>query len=778
MVLAHALKNGGVRDGVTVSGTSKKLAVLVGEGRLSRESLEELANLFDYIIPVPIISGTAPDNLQLLGRLELNETFTKINLWKQTQFNKIVYLDADILPIVPPDELFEIDAAFAASPDIGWPDCFNSGVMLLKPSQESYEELLRLVQSGQSFDGADQGLLNTHFEGKWHRLPFTYNCTPSASYQYTPAYRHFGSKVSMVHFIGDSKPWGHRADNYDSMSFGEHVQNWWNVWDKHYVPKGSEKKTSLSHYKLPTGSMTATHEQISHWTPPPPIIVSGTQQHEGNNQSQEDRSATPTPQSVAATTQPASEPALVVVLRPEVDPHRPIATRVFQDQPSNKPGPPQEEFQKTWGAPSNVSSPIIPILQQSAMRPHYQHDAPFKVEDPMRPSTPESTRPPPTFGQNTSYQPTFVVGGTSYVHRSEDPYAEDIQPDDEACHVSSEPTYVPPFEAPKSEWDPARSPPPINSSPEAYNITFQTYKNEWDMISTAVQKKSISRKIRHQERYSTRPAQEEPPPQMPVYQIPGVKPVFPWELRAQPPTRVWADDPVPVDQTHEFDSEGIRSDDDDESTASFEELDEEGMSDTDSGAERMSWGDFGVNQWDAIPAISKYVSALQRHNPQFKPDHMDVTQQDPLYDERPPLPLIPNPLRRRNFRGSSQRQWGYPSAAGIPPPDKWDPNAKLDDLRQLPVSFLQRQTKRQGSGEQNQQWYYTLHNTPPTNFRGDSTRSKKSPTSRDVLADGPKIFYDKETQWERMAGWTVDVGTQTEHKEEKGVHEEEVGVVD
>ena len=75
--------------------------------------------------------------------------------------------------------------------------------MLLKPSQEIYDELHRLVQSGQSFDGdyskeilhvmwqlliiyyvgADQGLLNTHFEGKWHRLPFTYNCTPSASYQ-------------------------------------------------------------------------------------------------------------------------------------------------------------------------------------------------------------------------------------------------------------------------------------------------------------------------------------------------------------------------------------------------------------------------------------------------------------------------------------------------------------------------------------------------------------------------------------------------------------------
>ncbi|KAF8418221.1 nucleotide-diphospho-sugar transferase [Tirmania nivea] len=670
MVLAHALKDGGVRNGVSVPGTSKKLAVLVGEGRLSRQSLDELVTLFDYIIPVPIISGTASDNLQLLGRLELNETFTKINLWKQTQFNKIIYLDADILPIVPLDELFEVDAAFAASPDIGWPDCFNSVVMLLRPSQETYEELHRLVQSGQSFDGADQGLLNTHFEGKWHRLPFTYNCTPSASYQYTPAYRHFGSKVSVVHFIGASKPWDNRADNYNSVSFGEHVQNWWNVWDKHYVPKGSEKTTTWSHYKPPSayektgaltgppaGSVTVTHEKVANWAPPPPIIVP------------EDRSTTPTPQSVAVEDRaPTPKPTAqkpVVVSRPEVAPHRPVATRVFQDQPSNKPGARQEEFQKTWGAPSNVSSPIIPILKQSAVRPHYQHDAPFKVQDPMRPSTPESTHPIPTFNQHASYQPTFTVGGTTYVHRSDDPYTEEIQPDDEASCASSETTYVPPFEAPKSEWDPARSPPPANSSPEAYNITFQTYKNEWDMISTAVQKKSMPRKNRHKEQYSTRPAQEESQPQT---QIPGVKPVFPWEHRAQPPTRVWADDPVPGGRN----SDEIRSDDDDESTTSFEEFDDEGLSDTESGSERMGWGDFGVNQWDAIPAISQYVSALQRHNPQFKFDQTSATQQNPLYDdERPPLPVTTNPLRRRNLRGSSQKQWGYPSAPGITPPDKW-----------------------------------------------------------------------------------------------------------
>lgn len=71
----------------------------------------------------------------------------------------------------------------------------------MKPSQETYEDLNRLAQTGQSFDGrltfnseeslvltnvcigADQGLLNNYFESKWYRLSFSYNCTPSGSYE-------------------------------------------------------------------------------------------------------------------------------------------------------------------------------------------------------------------------------------------------------------------------------------------------------------------------------------------------------------------------------------------------------------------------------------------------------------------------------------------------------------------------------------------------------------------------------------------------------------------
>ncbi|CAI4212997.1 unnamed protein product [Parascedosporium putredinis] len=121
-----------------------------------------------------------------MNRADLHSAFTKIALWNQTQFSKIVYVDADIVAYRAPEELFDIDAPFSAAPDIGWPDIFNSGVMVLTPDETEYARLADLADRGVSFDGADQGLLNQHFGTNYNRISFTYNVTPSAHYQQPP----------------------------------------------------------------------------------------------------------------------------------------------------------------------------------------------------------------------------------------------------------------------------------------------------------------------------------------------------------------------------------------------------------------------------------------------------------------------------------------------------------------------------------------------------------------------------------------------------------------
>ena len=91
------------------------------------------------------------------------------------------------------DELMERDE-LSAAPDIGWPDCFNSGVFVFCPSLDTYTALVEHAKKFGSFDGGDQGLLNEFFSD-WstadgsRRLPFTYNTVSAAVYSYTPAFK-------------------------------------------------------------------------------------------------------------------------------------------------------------------------------------------------------------------------------------------------------------------------------------------------------------------------------------------------------------------------------------------------------------------------------------------------------------------------------------------------------------------------------------------------------------------------------------------------------------
>ncbi|KAL5112952.1 Glycogenin-1 [Taenia crassiceps] len=208
LVLGHSLRR---------SGTSMEITVLVTEG-VSQGFREILRGVYDNIIVVKPILSFSKHNLCLLGRSSLAITYTKLYCWKLVQFSKCVFLDADTIVLQNIDELFEREELSAAS-DISWPDMFNSGVFVFRPSLKTFSELSNLATTKDSFDGGDQGLLNEYFSG-WStesldkHLPFVYNCscwvTPNdrfVFYTRAPAWRKFGNQVKVAHFAGFVKPW-------------------------------------------------------------------------------------------------------------------------------------------------------------------------------------------------------------------------------------------------------------------------------------------------------------------------------------------------------------------------------------------------------------------------------------------------------------------------------------------------------------------------------------------------------------------------------------------
>jgi len=233
LVLAHSLRS---------TNTRAQLVVLITPG-VTDHMKNILSSVFDLVHSVDLIQSTDTEILEAMKRPELGVTLSKIHCWRLTQYKKCVFLDADCLIVHNIDELFEKEE-LSAVPDIGWPDCFNSGVFVYSPSEETFRALLKTAVESGSFDGGDQGLLNTYFSD-WRtkdisrHLSFIYNMSSIAVYSYPPAYKQFGKNVKVIHFLGSLKPWfypynvlsgqvSQPKDMQGSQQL-EHVQQWWDI---------------------------------------------------------------------------------------------------------------------------------------------------------------------------------------------------------------------------------------------------------------------------------------------------------------------------------------------------------------------------------------------------------------------------------------------------------------------------------------------------------------------------------------------------------------------
>lgn len=243
--------------------TTRHLVILTTDG-ISPYMRQLLTKVFDVVINVTRIefSGAA---LELLDRPELGVTLTKLHCWKLTQYKKCVFLDADLLVLQNCDELFE-RAELSAAPDVGWPDCFNSGVFVFVPSLDTYWGLVNLFKEKGSFDGGDQGLLNWYFGNNWKsnigkRLPFIYNVVATSTYTYAPAFQRFGEGAKIVHFLGATKPWHVNwstesryilEDSKINRTFLPYMQKWLNIFFDEVFPQLPKVYKDRLHHKHST----------------------------------------------------------------------------------------------------------------------------------------------------------------------------------------------------------------------------------------------------------------------------------------------------------------------------------------------------------------------------------------------------------------------------------------------------------------------------------------------------------------------------------------------
>ncbi|XP_067898709.1 glycogenin-1-like isoform X1 [Heterodontus francisci] len=286
--------------------TTKQLVILIAP-QVSNNMRVALGRIFDEVILVDVLDSKDSAHLAMIKRPELGVTFTKLHCWTLTHYSKCIFMDADTLVLCNIDELFEREE-LSAAPDPGWPDCFNTGVFVYRPSIATYSELLQCSTEKGSFDdtqeltagqvvmqeqevleqdcptygprgriqpakGGDQGLLNSFFSN-WStadinkHLPFIYNLSSVAVYSYLPAFKQYGADAKVVHFLGKVKPWNYSYDpktrcvmrdghDYSSVH-PEFLNMWWDTFMTSVSPLLTEHGISKD-----TSSGTQEEEKLS-----------------------------------------------------------------------------------------------------------------------------------------------------------------------------------------------------------------------------------------------------------------------------------------------------------------------------------------------------------------------------------------------------------------------------------------------------------------------------------------------------------------------------------
>lgn len=135
--------------------------------------------------------------------------FTKLLAWSLVDYHKIILLDSDMVVLQNIDHLF-MHPELSAVEDPGSPGLFNSGLMVIRPDLHILSAMLSALPDSLTYNGGDQGFLNSFFEDEWTRnlalrLPITYNVFPRM--------RHYASwglyrrDIHILHFTAEVKPW-------------------------------------------------------------------------------------------------------------------------------------------------------------------------------------------------------------------------------------------------------------------------------------------------------------------------------------------------------------------------------------------------------------------------------------------------------------------------------------------------------------------------------------------------------------------------------------------
>jgi len=157
-------------------------------------------------------------------------SWSKIHLWRLSNYKKVVYIDTDILIFGTLDELFGY-SQLSCVPDITPPQICNTGVLVLEPKEGIIDRMKHELYYNRKVHGiGDQGFINSFFSS-FNPLPSVYNLPRVSGTALMDVYHK--NKTKAIHFVC-KKPWkcGREGMSYCGCGFPEFNKVWWDVWDE------------------------------------------------------------------------------------------------------------------------------------------------------------------------------------------------------------------------------------------------------------------------------------------------------------------------------------------------------------------------------------------------------------------------------------------------------------------------------------------------------------------------------------------------------------------
>jgi lipopolysaccharide biosynthesis glycosyltransferase len=201
---------------------------------LSSENMEDLKTVYSNIKFIEVDESEYSRLITRLRQLRVNSrfipsifTFEPFDLIKQ--YDKILYLDSDMLVRGDLSELFVLPENIVVTPDAATYNVsrkyftFNGGFLLIDSKSENYKKIL--ISTGEKSSDlrlADQSLLNHVLNKSVKMISSKYNCLkrcfPDSKFS------HFDDSIKIVHYVG-AKPWNDTKSGHEKNY--SKIENLW-----------------------------------------------------------------------------------------------------------------------------------------------------------------------------------------------------------------------------------------------------------------------------------------------------------------------------------------------------------------------------------------------------------------------------------------------------------------------------------------------------------------------------------------------------------------------